>query len=252
MTKSQKGMSNLLASACQEAKKGNMILTQSVHHMGNKFINGVETSEQECCFDLLELPFTQSSVKVQFISTTSPDERVFIAKDDTTLKTMKPASTDIKVPGIIEKYSRRPSQLQNWCLADYVSQLDIRKNKMNETENICDVEDLNSDEEINNENEDTSSPLFLIYLKGGRVLYNRKKNKVIQFVNYRKHLDPENFYREKLLLYTPWLYEEEDLYHGQKNYKEAHEIKREIIFLKMKEYEPLSQILKESRRPTRK
>ena len=45
MTKSQKGMSNLLASACQEAKKGNMTLTQSVRHMGNKFINGVETSE---------------------------------------------------------------------------------------------------------------------------------------------------------------------------------------------------------------
>ena len=117
---------------------------------------------------------------------------------------------------------------------------------MNETENICDVEDLNSDEEINNESEDTSSPLFPIYLKGGRVLYKRKKNKVIRFVNYRKHLDPENFYREKLLLYTPWRYEEKDLYHGQKNYKEAYEIKREIIFLKMKEYEPLSQILKEA------
>ena len=62
MTKSQKGMSDLLATACKEAREGNMTLKESVQHMGNKFLNSVEMSEQECCWDLLELPMTQSSV----------------------------------------------------------------------------------------------------------------------------------------------------------------------------------------------
>ena len=215
--------------------------------MGNKFINAVETSEQECCFDLLELPFTQSSVRVEFISTCPPDERVFIAKDENTLRNMKSTSTDIKLPGIIDKYSKRPSQLYNWCLADYVSQLDTRKCNENEKDDIYyNNEDWYSDEDITNKQEDTTCRLFPIYLKGGRVLYKREKKKVIRFVNYRKNLDPENFYREKLLLYTPWQCEEKDLFHGKNTYYEAYELKKDLIFAKMMDYEPLSRILHEA------
>ena len=42
-------MRDLLAKACQEAKDGNIKLKESVQHMGNKFFNAAETSEQECC-----------------------------------------------------------------------------------------------------------------------------------------------------------------------------------------------------------
>ena len=73
-----------------------MTLKESVQHMGNKFLNSVEMSEQECCWDLLELPMAQSSVKVEFINTCPPDDRVFITKDDTLLANMDPDSEDIK------------------------------------------------------------------------------------------------------------------------------------------------------------
>ena len=43
--------------------------------MDNKFLNSVEIAEQECCWDLLELPMIQSSVKVEFISTCPPDDK---------------------------------------------------------------------------------------------------------------------------------------------------------------------------------
>ena len=56
MTKAQKGMSLLVSEACKEAKVGNITLKESVRHMGNKFLNALETSEQECCYDILELP----------------------------------------------------------------------------------------------------------------------------------------------------------------------------------------------------
>ena len=79
-----------------------MTLKESVQHMGNKFLKSVQMSELKCCWDLLELPLTQSSVKVEFISTCPPDDRVFIAKDDTLLANMDPDSEDIKVAGNIE------------------------------------------------------------------------------------------------------------------------------------------------------
>ena len=80
--------------------------------MGNKFLNSVEISEQECCWDLLELPMTQSSVKVEFVSTRPPDDRVFIAKDDTIVQNMDPDSEDARVAGNIEKYAKCPKTLE--------------------------------------------------------------------------------------------------------------------------------------------
>ena len=67
LMKNNKGMSKLLENAAKEARKGNMDLKQSVQHIGNKFLNCSEMSEQECAYSLLELPITQSSIKVEFI-----------------------------------------------------------------------------------------------------------------------------------------------------------------------------------------
>ena len=69
LMKDNKGMSKLLENAAKEAKDGNMDLKQSVRHIGNKFLNCSEMSEQECAYSLLELPITQSSIKVEFINT---------------------------------------------------------------------------------------------------------------------------------------------------------------------------------------
>ena len=85
--------------------------------MGNKFLNSVKTAEQECCWDLLELPMTQSSVKVEFISTCPPDDRVFIAKNDAILQEMSPDCEDIKVAGNVDKYAKHPSQLVRMVLS---------------------------------------------------------------------------------------------------------------------------------------
>ena len=52
VTKTQKGMSAMMDRACREARQGNMDIKVSVRHMGNAFLNGVETSAQEapCLF----------------------------------------------------------------------------------------------------------------------------------------------------------------------------------------------------------
>ena len=220
ITKAKKGMSLLLSEACKEAKAGNMTLKESVKHMGSKFLNAVETGEIECCYDLLELPITQSSVKIQFISTCSLDHRVFIAKDNTLLQQLTPDSEDVKVPNIFEKYAKCPPQLEQWCLADFVSKFEITK-KVSDTERDSSEDDNEANVLSHGENcymdDNLVFPIYLHCL----VIKKQKKRKVIHFVNYKKKIDPENYCCEYLLLYTEWRNEEHDLNHGKATYCEA-------------------------------
>ena len=46
VTKGQKGMSIMMEHACEDAKHGNMDLKESVHHMGNVFLNCVDIPQE--------------------------------------------------------------------------------------------------------------------------------------------------------------------------------------------------------------
>ena len=52
----------------------------------------------------------------------------------------------------------------------------------------------------NNAIEDTTE----YKLKGGMKLVKRKRAKIIRSVRFNKEKEPENYYREQLMLYTPW------------------------------------------------
>ena len=55
VTKAQKGVSAIMEKACKEAREGNMNLKESVRHMGNAFLKGVETPQQEAAFLALQM-----------------------------------------------------------------------------------------------------------------------------------------------------------------------------------------------------
>ena len=58
----------------------------------------------------------------------------------------------------------------------------------------------------------------------------RKKAKIIRYVRYHKDKDPENHYREQLMLYTPWRKEHIDLIKDCQTYQERFEqVKDEVI-----------------------
>ena len=80
VTKGQKGISIMMGHACEDAKHGNMDLKESVHHMGNVFLNGVETSQEEAAFLLLQLPMIYMTRGTTFINTSPPHERTFLVK----------------------------------------------------------------------------------------------------------------------------------------------------------------------------
>ena len=70
-------------------------------------------SEQECAYSLVELPITQSSIKVEFINTSKIPNRVFITKPDYILQKLDPNSLEIKQENSIDKYSSRPNILKD-------------------------------------------------------------------------------------------------------------------------------------------
>ena len=248
LMKNNKGMSKLLENAAKEAKEGNMDLKQSVRHIGNKFLNCNEMSEQECAYSLLELPITQSSIKIEFINTSEIHNRVFIAKPDYMLQKMDPDSEEIKQQNNVDKYAQRPHVLKQMCLADFVALTDtvysnnpiVSDDEMSVNENSSDEE--NEDITKQSSNTHNLNQLFPIKIKN-KTIKLRKHRKVIRFVNYKYKVDPENYCREKLLLYIPWQQNELKILEKFKTYIDAYYHFQKQIHEKMKIYEPAAQII---------
>ena len=207
MSKAQRGMSVLISEACKEARHGNMDLRRQVRHIGKKFLNSVEVSAQEACYLLLQLPLTKSTRDVVFINTSTPEERTFLLKSKEALEKLPPDSTNIEADNIIKRYSKRPKALENWCLADYVSQLEVKygstdnRSKNVETQGFdqlqtpcqskedgCDISTNDDEMQIfeddspdvsDQEVPSTRIPKGGIILKNGIVISERKQRKVI-------------------------------------------------------------------------
>ena len=96
MTKSQKELS--------EASARNMNLKQSVHHMGNKLLNAAENSVQECCYDILQLPITNSTCEKEFIATCPPEQHLALTKHIDELQLLTPNSTEATFKSSIDRY----------------------------------------------------------------------------------------------------------------------------------------------------
>ena len=251
LMKNNKGMSKLLEAAAKEAREGNMDLKQSVRHIGNKFLNCTEMSEQECAYSLLELPITQSSIKIEFINTSEINDRVFIAKPDYILKNMDPESEDIKQENSVDRYASRPHVLKNMCLADYIALTDLvynsHKHKI-QSEDEMSIDENSSDEdnnkEIINDNDITKlRKMFPLKLKNKRIIKMRQKRKIIRFVNYKYKVDPMNYCREKLMLYIPWEKNEKLILNKFETYIDAYNYFQKEIYTKMKIYEPAAEII---------
>ncbi|XP_061173536.1 uncharacterized protein LOC133182702 [Saccostrea echinata] len=250
ISKSQRGMSNLLDQACKEAREGNMDLKKQVRHMGNKFLNAVEISAQEAAYLNLQLPLTKSSRDVVFINTSPPEERTFLLKSKSALEELPENSTDIHASSIIKRYSQRPRQLENWCLADYAAELEIIYPKeFKENEEFQEQNDDTEDEqELKDlEDEEMDSELIRIVMKNGIIIRQRKKAKCIRYVNYSIKIDSENHFRERILLFHPWRKEQIDI-KGNSTYEEKYNQLKSFIAAKVKKYERNAEELEKAQR----
>ena len=259
ISKSQRGMSAQLEAAAKEARKGNSDIKKQVRHIGNVFSNCVEVGAQEAVYLVLQIPLTKGTREVVYINTCASRERVFLLKPKSVLDELPAESTNIESDNIVQRYSKRPKQLQRFCLADYVSQVDIIYPKGNklpdkvEYRNDDSISDENSsDENENSEDEETVengkivSDLIHIAKNGTKYKY-RKVPKVIRYVRYNQTKDPENYYREQLMLFMPWRNEQKDLLGSFETYRAHYNTMKESLEIKRNQYEHHSEELELAR-----
>ena len=113
ISKAQKGMSQLLRQACDEARKGNSNIKQQVRDIGNKFLNSVEISAQEAVYIVLQLPMKKCSRQVIFINTSPPNERVQLLKAIHDIQEMEDDCEDVYTNGLLQRYGKRPWSLEH-------------------------------------------------------------------------------------------------------------------------------------------
>ena len=247
ISKSQRGMSALLEAAAKEARKENSDIKKQVRHIGNVFSNSVEVGAQEAVYLALQIPLTKGTREVVYINTCASRERVFLLKPKSVLDELPAESTNIESDNIVQRYSKRPRQLQRFCLADYISKVDVvfpKGNKLPETveyrndDSISDENssDENSEDEEMAENGNTASDLIHIAKNGTKYKY-RKVPKVIRYVRYNQTKDPENYYREQLMLFMPWRNEQKDLLGSFGTYRAHYNTMKESLEIKRNQYE---------------
>ena len=245
ISKSQRGMSAQLDAAAKEARKGNLDLKKQVRHIGNVFSNCVEVSAQEAVYLDLQIPLTKCTRDIVFVNTSVPEERIFLLKPKAALDELPAESTDVESDNVIQRYSKRPKQLSKFCLADYVSKVDIiypKGNKVPEKVNDKNDDDR-GDSSSSNESEDSldddnSQGLDLLYKTKNGIKYKKRKvPRIIRYVKYNKKKDPENYFREQLMLFVPWQNEQKDLLGSFDTYEAHYNSVQTSLVPKRNEYE---------------
>ena len=92
--------------------------------IGNKFLNNVKISAQEAVYIALQLPMRKSSRQVVFINTSPPEGRVQLLKPLQEIKDLEDESDEIYASGLINRYTKRPANLENLSLADWAAWYD--------------------------------------------------------------------------------------------------------------------------------
>ena len=161
-----------------------------------------------------------------------PEERISLLKPNAAFNELPAESTDVHVESdnVIQRYSKRPRQLSKFCLADYVSKVDIiysKGNKFLENVNVkndcnrCDSSSSNESEDSLDDDNSQSSGL-LCKTKNGTKYKKRKVPRIIRYVKYNKKKDPEKKTSEgSLCFFVPRRNKQKDLLGSFDTY-EAH------------------------------
>lgn len=178
ISKVEGGMSKLLREAAADIDKGHVSLQGKLRSVCNVFLNGNLMSSQEAAYHCLSLPISKSSRACIFMNTSLPDERVKMLKSKANISKLPDESNEIYIEGIFEKYTKRHHKYNNIFLAEFATMYHVTK-----PNNL----DINDDENPED-----------------RALKLRKTRKILRYRRYKLCQDPENYYREQLLLFLPW------------------------------------------------
>nr|XP_029718435.1 uncharacterized protein LOC115261217 [Aedes albopictus] len=194
VAKGEAGLSKGLKDLQVELDKGDRNLQDRLRCIMNKFLNGHVISTSEAVYHCLGTPITEFSRSAIFINTGRSDDRVAFLRSTKQLQAMNPDSTDIVGKDILTHYSERKA-LDDVCLAEYAAYYFQTAKKTKRDKNL---DSDNEGNETDTEKDDSENK-------------RRRKARIVRHVRYTYEKDPDNFYREQLLLFLPWRNEEEEI-----------------------------------------
>ena len=248
ISKSQKGMSQLLRRACDEARAGNSSIKQQVRDIGNQFLNSIEISAQEAVYIVLQLPIRKNSRQVIFINITPPEERVQLLKPMNEIEEMDDDSEEVHSSGLLNRYKQRPASFENISLADWAALYDSCQKPFMKKSKSTDLDNLPLETRDNDENNDDE--LFDCAKESTQVGKPGKpkqhlKPRIIRSVWFNVKSQSEKHYRELIMFFTSWRNEETDLMGNSSSYQEYYLLLKEQIDKQMMQYAVCSEDLNE-------
>ncbi|XP_055685660.1 uncharacterized protein LOC129791526 [Lutzomyia longipalpis] len=184
VSKAEAGVSKMLKEINDDTKKqGNVTLREKMCKMCNGICNCKFMSAQEAAMSCLCMPMSRCSRSNIVINTRPINERVRILKPNAQLKKLDKNSKNIFAESIFDKYSKRDNELENVTLMEYAADYYMKKK---------------TDDEENDDDDVTEYGM-------------RKKSKIVMYKGYKEFQDPNNYYREQVLLFLPWRNEKEEI-----------------------------------------
>lgn len=216
--KADGGISKLMRVANKSAK-GNQEIKEKLKAVSKVLLNSTEISAQEAASFLLGTPNCFGSKQTIYINTAPPDERTRILKSDQELLSLEDDNENVCEQNVLDRYVCRPLIFEDMALAFFASNFEFEaKGRNNRVPEPLETQTHTCDEPCDSGDDEISFDLFSSrkmprykLLDDSGFVRKRQHPKVIRFRNYGLKSDPENFWREQLMLFVPWRNEERDL-----------------------------------------
>jgi hypothetical protein len=127
-----------------------------------------------------------------------------------------PDSVDIYKKGPIDRYSDRPDELENICLADFIAlyTFKTKKGRTAADENDDEVQDVVEELDMldidDNIAETVLKKTYELKNQSGSITL-RRRPKIIRYCRFNIHQDEVNYFREMCLLFLPWRDEDNEI-----------------------------------------
>lgn len=181
INKSSKSMSKLLRTVAEQAKSETSNLDK-LRKISYAFLDSQEVSVQEAVYMMLSMHFKECSRGSIFIASFPRKDRHRLLKS---VSELNENDDELFVPNVFDHYESRPQELEGKSLAEFATEYEFSRLKHGDDDNA--------------------------EQKSCLEVKLRKSRRILRCVGYQESIDPDNFYREQILLYMPWRNEVKDI-----------------------------------------
>ncbi|MES9881383.1 MAG: AAA family ATPase [Sedimenticola sp.] len=231
ISKGERQMGKLLKEASKEVVNDDS-LRQQMKKVGNVFLSHREVSAQECVYRLLSMPLKRSSRQCVFVNTGMPDTRVRILKPKQVLEKLPDESEDVYQTSMLDRYSARPANLEDTCLADFATLYRTQSGNSDKEESVDEVQNIQND-----------AGKKITLQRGHGYMKQRKLRCIVRTPRFSRSKQSEAYYHSLLMLYLPWRNELPDLLHGDNLFEEHYQKMKDTVLTNQSLFEHNSEEL---------